>query len=105
QVGKRVGAIWINGGYARFLSIFGTSIPGGIPIGNDLVLPAGVNRTNIYQVFSAAVSGKVGKRAGIEVRAAATKNNSGIVNRDINNVSGRFKFDYSVTQRLKLYSD
>jgi hypothetical protein len=105
QVGRRFGAVWINGGYHRFLSIFGTSIPGGVPIGNDLVLPGGVSRTNIYQVFSTGVSGKLSNRAGVEVRVAATKNNSGTANRDINNVSGRLKLDYGVTERLKIYTD
>jgi len=105
QIEKRLGTVWVSGGYYRFLSIFGTSIPGGAPIGNDLVLPAGVSRTNIYQVFSAGVSGKLSGRAGVEVGASATKNNSGIANRDINNVSGRFKLDYRVTERLKIYAD
>jgi hypothetical protein len=105
QIEKRLGAVWVNGGYHRFLSIFGTSIPGGVPIGNDLVLPVGVSRTNIYQVFSMAVSGKLSSRTGVEVGAAATKNNSGTANRDINNVSGRFKLDYGLTERLKIYAD
>jgi hypothetical protein len=105
QVEKRLGPVWINGGYHRFLSIFGTSIPGGVPIGNELVLPVGVSRTNIYQVFSAGVSGKLSSRTGIEVGVAATKNNSGTANRDINNASGRFKLDYGLTERLKIYTD
>jgi hypothetical protein len=105
RVEKRLGAVWVNGGYHRFLSIFGTSIPGGVPIGNDLVLPVGVNRTNIYEVFSLGVSGKLSRRAGVEVATAATKNNSGTVNRDINNVSGRLKLDYSVAERVKIYTD
>ena len=102
---KRLGPVWVNGGYHRFLSIFGTSIQGGVPIGNDLGLPVGVSRTNVYQVFSAGVSGKLSSRAGVELRAAATKNNSGTANRDINNVSGRFKLDYGLTERLKIYTD
>jgi hypothetical protein len=105
QVEKRLGAVWVNGGYHRFLSIFGTSIAGGVPIGNELVLPVGVSRTNIFQVFSAGVSGKLSNRAGVEVGAAATRNNSGTANRDINNVSGRFKLDYGLTERLKIYTD
>lgn len=105
EVDKRLGAVWVNAGYHRFLSIFGTSIPGAVPIGNDLVLPVGVSRTNIYQVFSMGVSGKLSSRTGAEVGAAATRNNSGTTNRDINNVSGRFKLDYSLTERLKIYTD
>jgi hypothetical protein len=105
QIEKRLGAIWVNGGYHRFLSIFGTSIPGGVPIGNDLVLPVGVSRTNRYQVLTMGVAGKLSRRTGVEVGAAATKNNSGTVNRDINNVSGRFKLDYVLTERLKIYTD
>jgi hypothetical protein len=105
QVEKRLGAVWVNAGYHRFFSIFGTSIPGGVPIGNELVLPVGVSRTNVYQVFSAGVSGKLSSRAGVEVGAAATRNNSGTASRDINNVSGRFKLEYSMTERLKIYTD
>jgi hypothetical protein len=70
-----------------------------------LVLPVGIGRTNIYQVFSTGVAGKLSSRTGVELQAAATKNNSGIVGRDINNVSGRFKLDYGLTERLKIYSD
>src|SRR6185295_10643502 len=58
-----------------------------------------------YQVFTAALSGKLSRRAGIELRAAATKNNSGTAKRDINNVSGRLKLDYGLTERLKIYTD
>jgi len=105
QLEKRLGAIWINGGYHRFLSIFGTSVPGGVPIGNDLVLPGAVSRTNTYQVFTTGVSGKLSSRAVIEVRVAATRNNSGTANRDINNTLGRFKLNYGLTERLKLYTD
>jgi hypothetical protein len=105
QVEKRLGAVWVNGGYHRLLSIFGTSIPGGVPIGNDLVLPVGVSRTNSYQVFTMDVAGKLSSRTGVEVGAAATKNNSGTANRDINNVLGRFKLDYALAERLKIYTD
>jgi hypothetical protein len=105
QVEKRLGPIWVNGGYNRFLSIFGTSIPGGVPIGNDLVLPVEVNRTNRYQVFTMGVAGKLSRRIGVEVGAAATKNNSGTVNHDINNVSGSFKLDYLLIERLKIYQN
>jgi hypothetical protein len=105
QVEKRVGAIWINAGYHRFLSVYGTSIQGGTPIGNDLVLPVGVSRTSIYQVFSTGVAGKLSRRAGIEVDAEATRNDSGIANRDINNWAGRLKLTYGVTDRLKIYTD
>jgi hypothetical protein len=69
------------------------------------VLPAEVGRTNIYQVFSTGVAGKVSRRAGVEVEAGVTKNDSGIANRDINNVAGRLKLDYGVTARLKVYTD
>lgn len=102
---KRLGAIWINGGYHRFFSIFGTSVQGGTPIGNDLVLPGSVSRTNTYQVFTTGVSGRLGSRVGLEVRAAVTRNNSGTADRDINNNLGRFKVDYGVTDRLKVYTD
>jgi hypothetical protein len=105
QVEKHLGSFWVNAGYHRFLSVFGTSIPGGVPIGNDLVLPVGVSRTNIYQVISTGVSGKLSRRAAIEIEAAVTKNNSGIANRDINNAAGRFKLDYGLTERLKIYTD
>ena len=105
QVEKRLGTVWVNGGYHRLLSIFGTSIPGGVPIGNDLVLPVGVSRTASYQVFSIGVAGKLSSRTGVEVGAAATKNNSGTANRDINNVSGRLKLDYVLTERLQVYTD
>lgn len=102
---KRLGTIWVNGGYHRFLSVFGTSIPGGVTIGNDLVLPATVNRTNTFQVFTTGVSGKLSRRAGIELRGALTRNNSGTADRDINNATGRLKLDYGVTGRLKVYTD
>jgi hypothetical protein len=102
---KRLGTVWINAGYSRFLSVFGTSILGGAPIGSDLVLPAGVSRTSLYQVVSAGISGKLTSRTGLEVEAAVTKNNSGIANRDINNAAGRFKLDYGLTERLKIYTD
>jgi len=105
QVGKRLGAVWVNGGYNRFLSIYGTSVPGGVPVGNDLVLPAGVSRTNMYEVFSAGVSGKLSSRVGLELQVSATKNNSGVADRDINNISGRFKSNYGLTERLKIYTD
>jgi hypothetical protein len=105
QIEKRLGTVWVNAGYHRFLSVFGTSIPGGIPIGNDLVLPAGVSRTNLFQVVSAGISGKLSSRTGVEVEAAVTMNNSGIANRDINNAAGRFKLDYRLTERLKIYTD
>jgi hypothetical protein len=105
HVEKRLGAIWVNGGYHRFLSVFGTSIPGGVNIGNDLVLPATVNRTNTYQVFTTGVSGKLNRRAGIELRAAVTRNNSGTADRDINNATGRFKLTYSLMERLNVYTD
>jgi hypothetical protein len=105
QIEKRLGTVWVNGGYHRLLSIFGTSIPGGVPIGNDLVLPVGVSRTASYQVFSIGVAGKLSSRTGVEVGAAATKNNSGTANRDINNVSGRLKLDYVLTERLQVYTD
>ena len=105
QVEKRLGTIWLNAGYHRFVSVYGSSIQGGVPIGNDLVLPGGVSRTNIYQVFSTGVSGRLSSRAGIEVQAAATKNKSEIADRDINNISGRFKLDYGLTERLKAYTD
>ena len=99
QSEKRVGAVWLNGGYHRILSIFGSSIPGGTPIGNDLVLPVAVGRHDAYHIFSAGISGKLSRRTGVEVAAAATMNKSGIANRDINNVSGRFKLDYILAER------
>lgn len=105
QVGKRLGAVWVNGGYNRFLSIYGTSVPGGVPVGNDLVLPVGVSGTNMYEVFSAGVSGKLSSRVGLELQVSATKNNSGVADRDINNISGRFKSNYGLTERLKIFTD
>ena len=105
QVDKRVGGLWVNGGYHRFLSIFGTSVPGGIPIGNDLVLPDSVSRSNTYQVYTAGFSGKLSTRTLIEVRAAATRNDSGTAGHDINNTLGRFKLSYGLTDRLCGYAD
>jgi hypothetical protein len=105
QVEKRLGVVWVTGGYNRFLSVFGTSIPGGVPIGNDLVLPVAASRTSIYQVFSTGVYGNLSSRTGLEVGVGATKSNSGTANRDINNISGHFKLDYLLTERLKIYAD
>jgi hypothetical protein len=105
HVAKRLGTIWVNGGYHRFTSVFGTAIPGGTPIGNDLLLPASVNTINTYQVFTTAISGKLNRRAGIEVRAAITRNNSETVDRGINNATGRLKLDYGLMGRLKVYTD
>jgi hypothetical protein len=105
QIDKRVGGLWVNGGYHRFLSIFGTSVPGGIPIGNDLLLPASVSRTNSYQVFTSGFSGKLSTRMLLEVRAAVTRSNSGTADRDINNSVGRFKLNYGLKDRLKVYTD
>jgi hypothetical protein len=105
QVEKRMGSLWLSGGYHRFLSIFGTSVPGGIPIGNDLLLPASVSRTNTYQVFTAGISGKLSTRTLIEVRASATRNNSGTEGHDINNGLGRVKFNYALADRLSAYTD
>jgi len=105
QSEKRVGGVWLNGGYHRILSIFGSSIPGGTPIGNDLVLPVAVGRHDAYHIFSAGISGKMSHRTGVELAAAKTMNKSGIANRDINNVSGRFKLDYILAERLKVYTD
>jgi len=106
QIEKRLGPVWIiNAGYSRFLSVFGSAIPGGVPIGNDLVLPGGVSRNNLYQVVSAGFSGKLSSRTGVEVGAAVTKNDSGIANRDIKNAAGHLKLDYGLTDRLKIYTD
>jgi hypothetical protein len=105
DVEKRFGTIWVSAGYHRFLSIYGTPIQGGIPIGNDLVLPDSVSRTNVYQVFSTAISGKLSNRAGIELDGEATRNKSGIAGRDINNWASRLKLTYGVTDRLKIYTD
>jgi hypothetical protein len=102
---KRVGGLWLNGGYHRFFSIFGTSVPGGIPIGNDLLLPDSVSRSNTYHVYTAGVSGKPSTRTLIEVRAAATRNNTGTPDHDINNTLGRFKISYGLTDRLRVYTD
>jgi hypothetical protein len=44
-------------------------------------------------------------RAGIELDAEATRNNSGIVARDINNWAGRLKLTYGLTDRVKVYTD
>ena len=104
QVAKRLRAVWVGGGYNRFFSTFGTSISGGVPIGNDLVLPVDAGRTNVYQVLSTEVSGRVSSRVGLEMAAAVTKN-SGTAGRDVNNVSCRFKLDVGITERLKILAD
>ncbi len=98
----RTGAIEI--GYDRLHSTFGTSIENGVSIGNDLLLPAGVGRNNVYHVVSVAVSGNFGDRVHAEVDARVKRNSSVAAARDVN-ASGRFKLDYALTPHWKLSGD
>jgi hypothetical protein len=93
-VAGRIGRVWrsflVDAGYSRQLALLrGVGAPEGVS-----TLGSGLDTGSVSQVASLKLAGTVGRRLGMELRAAAGKNSEALVNQDIKSFTGRLRLVY-----------
>jgi hypothetical protein len=103
-VEKRLGGLWVAGGFERYLSFFGGLAPTGAAPAGGIRLANGLAPNDVYQVASFRVWGKLTKRLGLEGSALRGLNGVNPQNRAIKSIIGQFRLDYKLSERLTLFT-
>lgn len=94
SVDKRVGEMWLGGGYSRSLSFFG---------GPEPKLPNGINANSFYEVMFLRFRGQPLRRVGLDVTAIGSRGVAGTLLADTKMMLGRARVDYRWTDRVVTY--
>ncbi|MBV8846776.1 MAG: hypothetical protein JO307_28540 [Bryobacterales bacterium] len=104
NVEKRVGDIWINAGYQRYLGFFTAFGPLGQPLPGQIVLANGVTPNIRYDTFSLRASGRLTRRIGIDGNAQKAINGTDISGLKIRSLVGQLRVDYRINDRFVLFA-
>lgn len=91
SVDKRIGEMWLGGGYSRALSFFSGTLP---------KLPNGINSNSFYEVAFVRFRGQPTRRTGLEITAVGSRGVAGTLLADTKMALARGRFDYRWTDRL-----
>jgi hypothetical protein len=101
-VEKRLGGLWVSGGFERYLSFFGGLAPAGAAPG--IRFANGLAPSDVYQVASFRAWGKLTQRLGLEGSALRALNGVNPQNQAIKSIIGQFRLAYKLSERLTLFT-
>jgi hypothetical protein len=96
-VEKRLGGVWLTGGFQRYLSFFGPLSPVAAVPGNTIPFAQGVLPGFVYQVGSFGIKGNLTKRLSVKVTGLYARNDAGVGNGGIRSWVGRCRVDYKLS--------
>ena len=105
---KRLGELWLAGGYQRYLSFFGglaplsNAPPSIAPSGAD-PFANGLTPNSVYQVFSVRAWGQLSKRVAVEGSAQRAINGADPRFPSIKSVIGQIHLSYKLTDRVSWF--
>ena len=88
---RRVGDIWVGGGYMRGLAFFGTG---------PSTLPSGLAASSFYDVVTFRMRGQPTQKIGIQVNVSSSRNAYGTVINGNDTVMGRSRIDYRLSPHV-----
>jgi hypothetical protein len=102
-VDKKVGNIWLSGGFQRYLSFFGGLPPAAAPV-STVPLGAGVAPNSVYEVIGLRAWGKLTNRIGLEGNVQRALNGVTVENRGIKSIIFQLRLDYKLTDRMTAFA-
>ena len=102
-VEKRLGGVWVAGGFERYLSFFGGLAPNGAAPG---VIPFanGLAPSDVYQVASLRAWGQLTRKLRLEGSVLRALNGVTPQDRAIKSVIGQLRLDYKLNERLSFFT-
>jgi hypothetical protein len=101
---KKLGGVWVAGGYQRYLGFFGGFTPvGGVAVGTPS-FASGVTPNSVYQVFSLRAFGQVTRRIGLAAELQKALSGVDASGQGIKSLIVQSKVDYKVNGRLALFA-
>jgi sulfur relay (sulfurtransferase) DsrF/TusC family protein len=102
-VDKKVGGVWLSGGYQRYLAFFGGLAPIGVPAG-PLPFVSGLAPDSIYQVASLRAWGNLTNRLSLEGNLQRALNGVTPEGQGIKSVVAQLRLSYKVTDRVSFFT-
>jgi len=102
-VDKKVGGVWLSGGYQRYLALFGGLMPIGAPAG-PLPFVSGLASDSVYQVASLRVWGNLTNRLGLEGNLQRALNGVTPENQGIKSVVAQLRLNYKISDRVTFFT-
>jgi hypothetical protein len=102
-VDKKVGGVWLSGGYQRYLAFFGGLQPVGAPEGT-LPFGSGVAPDSVYQVASLRAWGNLTNRLGLQGNLQRALNGVTPENQGIKSVVAQLRLDYKASDRVTFFT-
>ncbi len=102
-VDKKVGGVWLSGGYQRYLALFGGLMPVGAPTGT-LPFVSGLATDSVYQVASLRVWGNLTNRLGLEGTIQRALNGVTPENQGIKSVVAQLRLNYKLSDRVTFFT-
>jgi hypothetical protein len=104
SIEKKLGGVWVAGGYQRYLGFFGGFTPvGGVAVGPPGFV-SGLTPKSVYQVFSLRASGQLTKRIGLAAELQKALSGVDAAGQGIKSLIVQSRVDYKVNGRLALFA-
>ena len=104
SIEKRVGGLWIAGGYQRYLGFFGAGAPAGPVPPGQFVFANGITPSLSYDTISLRAIGQLSRRIGLDVRAQRAVNGTTAPGLELRGVVGQARLDYRLNETVTLFA-
>jgi len=97
---KRIGNVWLAGGYQRYVAFFGGFTSLAVVAPGVAGFPQGLVPSNVYQVATLRGWGQVSKRVGIDMGAQRGLTGVNLLGQNIHGAIFHARLDYRINDRL-----
>jgi hypothetical protein len=101
---KKLGGVWVAGGYQRYLGFFGGFTPEGGVVAVAPSFASGITPNSVYQVISLRASGQLTKRIGLIGEGQKALSGVDPAGREIKSLIVQVHLGYKVNDRLGFFA-
>jgi hypothetical protein len=102
-VDKKLGALWLSGGYQRYLAFFGGLAPIGAPV-EPIPFASGLAPDAVYQVVSLRAWGNLTNRLSLEGTVQRALNGVTPEGQGIKSVVAQLRLNYKLSSRVSFFT-
>jgi len=92
---RRIGEVWLGGGYSRTLSLYSPTNPG---------FATGLNANSFYDIINGHLRGQPTRKTGVELSISVSRSAYGTLINENKTLLGRSRVDYRLNDRTVMFA-